>query len=153
MGRLELRAERSDTEVAERLLSQFEAEIAARYRGWDLSQGPSATPDDLSPAGGCFLVAYLDGEPAGCGGLKRLDATSAEIKRLYVAPAARGHGTARALLGALETAAAERGYERVRLDTGDRFPEAVSLFRSAGYVEIADYNGNPYAAFWFEKRL
>jgi hypothetical protein len=54
---------------------------------------------------------------------------------------------------ALEEAAAELGYARVVLDTGERLPEARALFRSAGYVEIADYNGNPWAAYWFEKRL
>jgi GNAT superfamily N-acetyltransferase len=153
VARIEVRAQRPDTEPGRRLLAEFEREIANRYPGWDPTRGPSATPADIGPPRGCFLVAYLDGEPAGCGALKRLDEEAAEIKRVYVAPPARGHGLARRLLAALEDAARERGYRLVRLDTGARLPEAVALFQSSGYVEIPDYNGNPYAAYWFEKRL
>ena len=57
---------------------------------------------------------------------------------------------ARALLDSTLETARSRGYERIRLDTGDRLPEAVALFRAAGFQEIDDYNGNPYAAHWME---
>jgi GNAT superfamily N-acetyltransferase len=70
-----------------------------------------------------------------------------------VAPAARGGGIARRLLVALEDAAKELGYVRVRLDTGARQPDAVALFRCSGYEEIEAYNENAFAAHWFEKRL
>ncbi len=72
---------------------------------------------------------------------------------MYVAPAGRSQGVARALLGALEDAARERGYARVRLDTGPRQPHARTLYLSAGYHEIPDYNQNPAASFWGEKDL
>jgi ribosomal protein S18 acetylase RimI-like enzyme len=68
-------------------------------------------------------------------------------------PGARGRGLGRRLLRALEEAAAELGWHTVRLDTGDQQPDALALFRSAGYREIPDYNANPYASYWLEKRL
>jgi GNAT superfamily N-acetyltransferase len=150
---LEVRAERADEEPGCTLLAEFEHEIAERYPGWDPSRGPTALPTEVRPPTGCFLVAYINGEPAGCGALKRLEEEIAEIKRLYVAPLARGHGVARRLLAALESAARHLGYSHVRLDTGERLPEARALFRSSGYAEISDYNGNPYAAYWFEKSV
>jgi GNAT superfamily N-acetyltransferase len=98
-------------------------------------------------------VAYVDDEPVGCGGVKRLDDSSAELKRIYLAAEARGRGLGRRLLEQLEQHARELGYERLRLDTGDLQPEALGLFRSAGYEQIPDYNGNNWAAYWMEKRL
>jgi GNAT superfamily N-acetyltransferase len=153
MAEIEIRAERADGEAGGRLLAEFVATIERLYPGWDASQPPTSTPDDLAPPGGIFLVLYLDGEAVACGGLKRLDPEAGEIKRLYVAPAARGRGLSRRLLDALEGAAAELGYRIVRLDTGEKQPEARALFRSSGYQEIRDYNGNAYAAYWFEKQL
>ena len=139
--------------AAATLLDAFTAEIAGLYPGWDPAAGPSAAPEDFAPPAGTFLVAYAGEHALGCGGLKRLDARRAEIKRLYVAPEARGEGVSRAILTGLERAAGARGYETVRLDTGDRQPGALALFRSAGYVTIGDYNGNAFASHWLEKRL
>ena len=87
------------------------------------------------------------------GVVKRLDDETAEIKRMYVAPEGRSRGIARALLYALEAAARELGYRRVRLDTGADQPHAKALYLSVGYTEIPDYNGNPFASFWAEKEL
>jgi GNAT superfamily N-acetyltransferase len=89
----------------------------------------------------------------GCGGFKRLDERTAEIKRMYVSPRVRGHGLARRILVRLESGAKTAGYAVIRLDTGDKQPEALHLYRSAGYREIPDYNGNPAATYWFEKAL
>src|SRR5579884_4210856 len=150
-----LRVEESslDHPDAARLLDAFSAEIAALYPGWSPATGPSATPRDFAPPAGAFLVAYRAGRAVGCGGLKPLDCRHAEVKRLYVAPESRGAGVARRLLDALEAAARERGHDVVRLDTGNRQPAALALFRSAGYEPIPDYNGNPAASHWLEKRL
>ena len=132
----------------------FTQEIGELYPGWDPTVGPPAQARHFSPPAGAFVVAYGgDGEPVACGGLKRLDDRAAEIKRLFVASAARGMGLGRALLQRLEGLAGERGYSIVRLDTGDRQPRALELFRTAGYREVEDYNGNPFASYWFEKRL
>ena len=95
---------------------------------------------------------FITGEDAG-GGVKRLSDDTAEIKRMYVVPQARGQGVARALLTALEDAARDLGYRKVRLDTGPDQPHARRLYESAGYVRIPDYNANPHADFWAEKRL
>ena len=72
---------------------------------------------------------------------------------MYVVPTARRRGAARALLVALEGAARDLGYATVRLDTGPRQPHAKALYAASGYVEVGNYNGNPYAAYWGEKRL
>jgi len=114
---------------------------------------PSATPADFAQPHGTFLVGYADGEPVCAGGLKRLDERAAEIKRMYVVPAARRRGVARRLLTVLEDAARARGYAVVRLDTGPRQPHAATLYRAAGYVDIGNFNANPLAAYWGEKQL
>ena len=93
------------------------------------------------------------GEPVAVGAVKRLDDGLCEIKRMYVAPEARGRGVARALLVALEDAARSLGYARARLDTGPSQPQAKALYLATGYTEIPDYNGNPDASFWAEKPL
>jgi GNAT superfamily N-acetyltransferase len=146
---------RADEEPGASLLAGFVSEIEGLYGSLDIDQTPSARPDELTPAaGGAFLVGYDGaGRPVACGAVKRLDARTGEIKRMFVAPEARGQGVARALLAALEDAARELGYERVRLDTGAKQPHAQALYASAGYTPIPDYNQNVYASFWYEKAL
>jgi GNAT superfamily N-acetyltransferase len=112
-----------------------------------------ATPEQMSPPDGCFLLLSRGGEPLACGGVKRLGDGVGEIKRMYVVPEHRNEGLGRRLLAELERRCAELGYGRVRLDTGPDQPSAKRIYESAGYVSIPDYNGNPYAAHWFEKRL
>jgi GNAT superfamily N-acetyltransferase len=148
-----LRDEPLDGAAASDLLAAFAAEIASLYPGWHPGVGPTADPAEFVPPSGAFVVAYADGRPVGCGGVKRIDERHGEIKRLYVAPGARKSGIARLILGALEQRARESGYAAVRLDTGARQPEALALFRSAGYGDIADYNGNAFASHWLEKSL
>lgn len=124
------------------------------YGRIDVEGMPSARPEDFSPPGGVFLVGFSEeGEPICGGGVKRLAPDVGEIKRMYVVPAQRGRGVARALLVALEDAARTLGYSRVRLDTGPKQPAALHLYRSAGYREIENYNGNFKASFWGEKAL
>src|SRR4051794_39573046 len=129
---LALREEPLDAPGARPLLECFAEEIASLYPGWTPSSGPRADPEDFAPPGGVFLVAYAAERAVGCGGLKRLDANHVEIKRLYVAPEARGAGVARRILAALEQTAAARGYGTVRLDTGAHQPAALALFESVG---------------------
>jgi GNAT superfamily N-acetyltransferase len=150
---LDVRPEPFESDVAQKMVRGFEAAISERYEGWQPTSGPSATAADFAPPAGSFLVAYLDGEPVGCGGLKRLAEDTVEVKRVYVSPEARGHGVARALLSGLEDAARSAGYAVVRLDTGANQPEALKLFQTSGYDAIPDYNDNPWASYWFEKRL
>lgn len=125
------------------------------YPGVDLDGDymPRAGPAELSPPGGAFLVGRIDGVPVCCGGVKRLDERTCEIKKMYVIPARRGTGLARRLLHALEAKARELGYTTARLDTGPKQQHARGLYESEGYVEIENFNGNPVAAFWGEKPL
>jgi len=148
-----IQLEASDAPVSVELQRAYFADIASRYPGWSPELIPSADPAEVAPPVGAWVVAYLDGRPVGCGGIKRLDASSAELKRIYLADAARGHGLGRRILEQLELHARDLGYERLRLDTGDRQPEALGLFRSAGYEPTSDYNGNTWATYWMEKRL
>ena len=140
--------------VAAALVADFFAEIASRYPGFDPGRQPPAPLDAFTPeTGGVFLVAFRGGDPIACAGLQRLDGTTGEVRRVFVREAARGEGVARVLLATLLETARDLGYERVRLDTGDRLPEARSLFRAVGFRDIDDYNGNPYAASWMELPL
>ena len=142
-----------DPLVAE-LLDAMVRSVEPLYGRIDVPGMPSGRPEDFAPPGGAFLVGFDgDGRAVCGGGVKRLEDGICEIKRMYVVPDARGRGTGRALLGALEDAARGLGYERARLDTGAKQPEAQHLYRSAGYREIPDYNGNVAASFWGEKSL
>jgi GNAT superfamily N-acetyltransferase len=136
------------------LIEAMIQDLVPLYGRIDGADAPRATPDDFRPPGGTFLVGYDEEGRAVCGGgVKRLGAGLGEIKRMYVVPEARGRGLARELLVALEDAARALGYARVRLDTGPKQPRAEALYRSAGYREIADYNGNPHASYFGEKAL
>jgi GNAT superfamily N-acetyltransferase len=150
---IEVREERADGAAGTQLLGEFIERLVELYGDYDPSRTPSASPEEMGPPGGAFLVIYDGGDAIACGGIKQLAPGLAELKRMYVAPRARRRGHARRLLGALEDAARERGHTRVRLDTGLRQPEARALYESAGYRAIPDYNQNKYASFWFEKDL
>lgn len=113
----------------------------------------AAPPADLAPPNGLLLLALVDGEPAGLGGIRHLDTDVAEVKSMYVAGRFRGLGLGRRILGRLEEIAIERGCRAVRLDTSDYLTEAIGLYRSAGYEEVPDYNRNPRASMWFERLL
>ena len=152
--RLEIRESRADRRPGSDLLAAMASELDALYRRLpgNLDSLP-ATPGQMSPPEGCFIVIESGGEPVACGGVKRLDGETGEIKRMYVVPEIRGRGVGRALLAELERRCRELGYGTVRLDTGPDQPGAKALYESAGYRTIADYNSNPYARFWFEKKL
>jgi GNAT superfamily N-acetyltransferase len=151
---MEFRAMDAATPPASDLIEAMIADLIPLYGRIDGADAPRATPEDFSPPDGVFLVGYSDsGEPLCGGGVKRLGEGLAEIKRMFVVPAARGQGLAGELLTALEDAARALGYARVRLDTGAKQPRAERLYRRAGYAEIPDYNGNPYASYFGEKTL
>jgi len=138
---------------ASELLEAMVSELEPLYGRIDVPQAPSATPADFAPPGGSFLIGYEDGEPVCVGGIKRLPDGACEIKRMYVVPQARGRGVAGELLEALEDEARSLGYELARLDTGPQQPHAERMYRAAGYAEIGNFNANPFASFWGEKRL
>lgn len=143
-----------ETPAAAHCLGEYYAELAQRFEGgWDQAVSNAATPEQLRPPDGLFVVATLHGTPVGCGALKLHGGGPAELKRMWVAPAARGLGLGRRLLGELEGLAARHGARAVRLETNRSLTEAIALYRSSGYREIPPFNDEPYAHYWFEKRL
>lgn len=150
---MDVRAVRADKPPARDLIEAMIRDLIPLYGRIDGPGTPTAGAHEMEPPGGTYLVIYRDDEPIAGGGVKRLSDDTAEIKRMYVVPEARGQGVARALLVALEDAARALGYAKVRLDTGPGQPHARRLYQSAGYVEMADYNANPHADYWAEKAL
>ncbi len=144
-----------DEQPAAALVQAMRDDMAALYDGLDLAgpDMPKAGPAEMSPPGGTFVVGYEDGEPVCCGGVKRLPDGGCEIKRMFVVEEARGRGLARALLEELERRARELGYEIARLDTGPRQIRAQRMYERAGYVAIENFNANPVATYFGEKRL
>jgi ribosomal protein S18 acetylase RimI-like enzyme len=100
-----------------------------------------------------MILASLRTEPVGCGALKFHEREPTEIKRTWVAPAARGLGLGRRLLAELEARAAQSSSRVVRIETNETLTEAIAMYRSSGYTEVAPFNDEPYAHHWFEKRL
>jgi GNAT superfamily N-acetyltransferase len=147
--------ERTDASVppASDLLEAMIDELTPLYGRIDVPEAPSAKPADFAPPGGSLLVGYEDGEPICVGGIKRLPDGACEIKRMFVVPDARGRGVAKALLVALEDEARALGYAVARLDTGPHQPHAERMYRAAGYEDIGNFNANPFASYWGEKRL
>jgi GNAT superfamily N-acetyltransferase len=150
---VEVRRTRGDDPEARALVAAMEAWIAESFGPQDPDRTSTVGLEEMAPPGGVFVILYEDGEPVAGGGLRRLGEDVAEIKRMFVEPAARGRGYGRRVLDELEAAAAELGYRRLRLDTAQSLVAATALYRSAGYRDVPDYNGNSYASFWGEKVL
>jgi DNA-binding MarR family transcriptional regulator len=151
---VEVTAEPADSADARRCLDAYFAELAARFEGgFDAGKDNSARAGDMAPPSGLFVVARLDDDAVGCGGLKRMDKTTGEIKRVWTAPSARGVGVARRVIRTLEAEARAMGLRTLRLDTNRALTEAHALYRKEGFREIPRFNDNPHADHWFEKRL
>jgi GNAT superfamily N-acetyltransferase len=139
--------------VARALIDALDAELLERYP----EEGAThfrLDPDEVAPGRGAFFVAYVFGAdlpggslPVGCGAVRRLpDGRTAELKRMYTTPEARRRGVAHELLGALEDEARRLAVHRLVLETGVRQPEAIALYKRAGFVEIppfGEYVGSP----------
>jgi GNAT superfamily N-acetyltransferase len=150
---VELRRLRGDDPEARALVAAMEAWVTENFGPPTPDRTSTVSLIEMAPPDGVFVILYEDGEPVAGGGLRRLADDVAEIKRMFVAPAARGRGHGRRVLLELEAVAAELGYHRLRLDTAESLTTATALYRSAGYRDIPDYNGNSYASFWGEKVL
>lgn len=134
------------------LMAALDADLGRRYPGHPthgLRERDLEHPDTM------FIVARVEDRAVGCGSARRLGPGVAEIKRMYVRPGYRGRGLARRILEALEAELRDQGITVIRLETGSRQPEALGLYCSAGYEEIAafgEYVGDPLSR-CFEKRL
>ncbi|MET4258754.1 DNA-binding MarR family transcriptional regulator [Bradyrhizobium sp. S3.12.5] len=135
-------------------LGEYYAELGRRFKqGFDVSLSRDPDAKDMRRPRGSFIVAMSDTLPIGCVGLKGTDHGYAEIKRLWVAPSARGLGLGKRLMDAAEDAARRLAIALLRLDTNSALPEAGRLYRTTGWREIPRFNDDPYPDLFFEKRL
>jgi DNA-binding MarR family transcriptional regulator/GNAT superfamily N-acetyltransferase len=140
---------------AQRCLRAYISELHRRApeRDFDPDTGATAHPHEVRPPSGAFVVIYLRDEPVGCGAVKHHPGRVSDIKRMWIAESARGMGLSRRLLHHLEGLASEHGSTEVHLETNDVLSEALSLYRTSGYVEVPAFNNEPFADRWFAKPL
>jgi DNA-binding MarR family transcriptional regulator/GNAT superfamily N-acetyltransferase len=135
-------------------VGQYFAELDRRFEsGFDPAASLTVNDSDFMAPRGAFLVASVDGEPVACGAVKSIAPAVGYLKRMWVADTARGLGIGRRMLDALEGQARELGLMTLRLETNRALQEAIGLYRSAGFREVAPFNTDPYAHHWFEKSL
>jgi GNAT superfamily N-acetyltransferase/DNA-binding MarR family transcriptional regulator len=135
-------------------VEQYFAELHARFdAGFDPARSIPADASELTPPAGALFIARLRGKPVGCGAVKFHGVAPAELKRMWIAPAARRLGLGGRMLKELEQHARDAGVTIVRLETNRALTEAIALYGRSGYVEVDAFNAEPYAHHWFEKRL
>lgn len=139
--------------MAQECLAHYYRELAERFDdGFNPDKSISAAPEELTPPNGYFVVAELHGDGVGCGALK-CHAEFGEVKRMWVAPSARGLGIGKRILARLEEIARQQKLQVLRLETNKALAEAQTLYKNSGYREVAPFNSEPYAHHWFEKSL
>lgn len=142
-------------EASRALITELNAELSGMY------PEPGAnhfglTPEEVAEGRGAFLVIYRAGTPVGCGAVRMIDAETGELKRMYVAPAARGTGLGRRLVDALEAEARALGVRRLVLETGTRQHAAIALYRATGFAPIplyGEYLQSPHTSVCLGKAL
>jgi GNAT superfamily N-acetyltransferase/pimeloyl-ACP methyl ester carboxylesterase len=136
------------------LLSQAQMELRTRYPDDDPHPRQAQAAEFRPPAGG-FVAVWLGDHFVGCGGIRRWDERTAEVKRMFVEPGVRRRGVGRMILQNLEKKAREIGYGMLRLETGQRQPEAIALYEQAGFRRIPAYGEFMSSALsvCFEKEL
>jgi DNA-binding MarR family transcriptional regulator len=148
------------SEAGRHCLAAYYAELGRRFPGGfdvNLSRDPDAS--SMIRPRGVFLLAWADTMPIGCGGLKgggRVAGSGepfGEVKRMWIAPEARGFGLAQRMLGCFEEAARTLDLTLLRLDSNSALPEAIALYRKCGWVETQRFNDDPYPDHFFEKRI
>jgi DNA-binding MarR family transcriptional regulator/GNAT superfamily N-acetyltransferase len=134
-------------------LQTYYDELAVRFPdGYDPAASPVADAEMTLPAG-LLLIAYLHGEPVGCGALIFQPNGAGLVKRMWVAPMVRGLGLGRRVLSELEDRGRANGVRLMRLETKDVLSEAIRMYQTSGYREVAPFNDEFYADHWFEKTL
>jgi len=151
---ISISAEPFESPDAQRLIAALDAGLAQLYPP-EQRFGPNLKAQHLESGRGTFLVARDDGRAVGCGAIRLVDATTAEVKRMYVEPDQRGKGVGRAVLISLEAAAWQLGARRLVLETGSHSPDALALYQGAGFTQIdcwAEYATSPTSV-CLEKKL
>lgn len=137
-------ADPADLPDVRALLRDYAASLGVHLDFQDFEREVAELPGAYAPPGGGLLIARApDGAAAGCVALRRLDATTCELKRLYVRPTHRGTGLGGRLTDAALTDARRLGYRRLRLDTLPGMETAQALYERLGFREIARYTTNP----------
>ncbi len=135
-------------------LSEYARELNRRSRRtFDPTVGATVTADETRPPAGRFFVAYLHGEPVGCGAVKHPPAAPAHLKRMWISPEVRGLGVGRRLLTTLEDCARDAGASTARIETNSDLTEALALYTATGWESVDAFNQEPYADRWLEKQL
>jgi putative acetyltransferase len=140
---------------AVRLITSLNAELAAAFPEPGANHF-SLSRSQVAEGEGAFVIAYLDGAAVGCGAVRRIDASTAELKRMYVVPGARGYGIGKTIVESLEHEARQLGVARVVLETGTRLAPAIGLYRRMGYAPIplfGEYLSSPETSLCFGKSL
>ena len=132
--------ERADltADTSRQLIAALNAELSGAYSEPGANHF-SLDPVEVAPGRGLFVVVRLNGQPVGCGALRLIDPQTGELKRMYVAPSARGLGLGRQLVEALEAEARALGAKKLVLETGTRQTAALALYRATGFVPIPLY--------------
>ena len=138
------RAETAD-EIHEirRLFREYEAYLGVDLCFQGFEEELAGLPGKYAPPSGILLLAFAEGEAAGCVALRESGAGVCEMKRLFVRPGSRGTGLGRLLANEVIDAARELGYSLMRLDTLDRLTEAMQLYESLGFRKTEPYYMNP----------
>ena len=135
LAEITIRREALASAAAARLIEALNLELSERYP----EEGANhfrLDPEEVEEGRGAFFIAYANSSPIGCGAVRQIDSRTAEIKRMYVEPGARGVGLGRRMLAILEAEAHRLGATRIVLEAGDRLPEALALYSQAGFVPI-----------------
>ncbi len=151
---LAITAEPFDSDDARRLIAGLDAGLAELYPPEERF-GPNLKPEHLEDGRGTFLIARDGDRAVGCGAIRVLDPTTAEVKRMFVEPDQRGQGVGKAVLMSLEAAAKNMGVRRLALETGVHQHAAIALYRRAGFTEVdcwGEYLSSP-SSICFEKNL
>ncbi len=109
-------------------------------------------PYKYGPPEGVLHLALMDGQPAGCIGLRKLDETRCEMKRLYVRPEYRRHRLGEKLVQRILQDARELGYKQMLLDTLPQLDSAIRLYQRYGFEFIPCYNDSPVESTLFMRK-
>ena len=142
----------ADAPDASRLLEAYLVELQQRLAPVPVDIVDRWADEFREPAG-AVVLGRVEGRAVGCAGLRPLDEGTLELKHFFLLPEVRGRGLGRVMLAGVEDVARDLGARRILLDTAAPLLEAASLYRSAGYRQIARYNENPHAVAWFEGLL
>jgi GNAT superfamily N-acetyltransferase len=143
-----------DSDDARRLITELDEHLASRYPP-EQRFGPNLKPEQIAAGLGTFVIARLDERAVGCGALRKLDLTTAEVKRMYVEPEMRGHGVAKRVLEHLEVVGRDLGVERLVLETGIYQAEAIGLYHKAGFAPVRCWGeyAESVTSVCFEKKI